>query len=60
MIADFVHFVIAGREFCHAASRLILRRAIRGGVNTVMTQSWVRRPREHCKLKSSASAENYL
>jgi hypothetical protein len=60
MIADFVNFVIAGKEFCHAAGGLILRRAISGGVNTVMTQSWGRRPPEHCKLKNSASAENCL
>jgi hypothetical protein len=43
MIADFVNFAIAGIDFCHSASRLILWRALRGGMNTVMTQRWVRR-----------------
>jgi hypothetical protein len=42
MIADFVNFAIVGIDFCHAASRLILRRALRG-MNTVMAQSWTRR-----------------
>ena len=56
MIADFVSFVFAGTEFCHAASRLMLRRALHGGVNTVMTQSWIRRQPEYRGLKSSTTS----
>jgi hypothetical protein len=60
MIADFVNFAIAGIDFCHAASRLILRRALRGGMNTVMTQSWTR-PQPHYRgLKSSVSARDCI
>ena len=53
MIADFVNFAIAGLDFCHAASRLILRR-----MNTVMTQSWNKRQPHYQGLRSSVSARD--
>ena len=41
MIADVVHYAIAGIGFLQAAGRLFVRKGFR--VNTVMTQNWIRR-----------------
>jgi hypothetical protein len=43
MIADVVNFAIVGIGFCHAAGRSVLYKTLAAGMNTVMSQNWVRR-----------------
>jgi hypothetical protein len=56
MIADFINFAVAGTAFCHAASQLILRRAMDGDFNSVAMQGWIRQQRQYKRLRSSLSA----
>ncbi|MEA2911224.1 MAG: hypothetical protein QOJ15_3305 [Bradyrhizobium sp.] len=42
MIADVVNFAIVGIGFCHTAGRSILSKGLAAGMNTVMSQNWVR------------------
>jgi hypothetical protein len=43
MIAEVVNFAIVGIGFCHAAGRSILSKRLAAGMNTVMSQNWVKR-----------------
>ena len=51
MIADVVNYAIAGMGFIHALGRLLIRKGLAAGMNTVMTQNSPR-GRDQCRERN--------
>jgi hypothetical protein len=57
VIADVASYAIAGIGFIHALGRLFVRKGFTAGLNTVMTQNWIRR-RDQCRARNISARTN--